>query len=307
MIKVLTGANSFAIRQALDAMVAEQLNKYGVHSIDRIDGESIGVDDLTNLLQGVSLFAPERLVVMRSASNNKTLWDALGEWVERVPPGVMLVLVEPSPDKRTKTYKQLQKHAEVCDFPELTEPELARWLATAAGEAGGSIDAKTSMYLVNRVSIDQWRLYTELQKLIAFNSDITVESIDQLVELNPQATAFELLDCVLRGDIEKADDLLGRLRTTEDPYRLFGLLVSQVHVLAMVVSAAGKTADSIAKEAGVHPFVVRKMQPLVRDVTQARLRELILAVARTDINLKSSSVDAWVLVEQCLGRIVSAA
>lgn len=306
MIKLLTGVNSFAIRQALNAIVAEQLNKFGVHSIDRVEGESLGVEDLPGLLQGVSLFAPERLVVMRSASNNKALWDTLGEWVERVPSGVTLVMVEPSPDKRTKTYKQLQKYAEVCEYPELAEPELARWIVSVAVEAGGSIDAKTAMYLVNRVGIDQWRLYTDLQKLLAFSPSVTTSSIDQLVEPSPQATAFELLDHVLRGDAAKANSLLERLRTTEDPYRLFGLLVSQIHILAMAVSAAGKSADAIAKEAGVHPFVVRKMQPLARGMAQAEMQEIIMAVAHTDTNLKTSSVDPWVLVEQCLGRIVAA-
>lgn len=305
MIVMLTGANDFAIRQALDKIVGAYLNKFGVHAIERVDGESFDPARLSELLQGASLFASQRLVVLRDASKNKSLWEAMGDWTERVPAEVTLVLVETSPDKRTRTYKQLQKHAEVRDFPELAEPELARWLVATAKDVDANIDHKSAAYLVRQVGADQWRLHTELQKLAAYNPTITVESVDELVEPSPQATAFELLDNVLQGNAAKASDLLNRLRASEDPYKLFGLLVSQAQTLALVVTAGGKPADAVAKEAGIHPFVVRKMQPLTRSISYAKLQEIVVSIASTDVNLKSSGVDPWILLGQCLGKIAS--
>jgi DNA polymerase III delta subunit len=360
MIIMLTGANDFAIRQALDKLVGAYLSKFGVHAIERVDGESFEPTSLSELLQGASLFASQRLVVVRDASKNKPLWEAIGDWIERVPTEVMLVLVESSPDKRTRTYKQLQKHADVRDFPGLSEPELARWLVVAAKEAGASIDHKTAAHLVRQVGTDQWRLHTELQKLVAYldlpktspppdaantrpesvlserdepvgssneekqivggsgksgavgilgksgcNPAVAIDVIDELVEPSPQTTAFELLDSVLQGDAARASDLLNRLKASEDPYRLFGLLVSQVQTLALVVTAGGKPAGEVAKEAGIHSFVVRKMQPLTRSITYARLQEIIAAVAQVDASLKSSGIDPWVLLGQCLGKIAS--
>jgi DNA polymerase III delta subunit len=83
------------------------------------------------------------------------------------------------------------------------------------------------------------------------------------------------------------------------------LLVSQIQTLALVVTAQGKSADAIAKEAGIHPFVVRKMQPLTRKVQYPQLQAIIEAVATADTQMKSTGADPWVLLEQCLGKIAA--
>jgi DNA polymerase-3 subunit delta len=305
MILLLSGANDFAIRQTLDTITEKFLNKHGVHALERIDGEALEPSRLPDLLQGTSLFAPERLVVVRSASKNKPLWEALGDWAGKIPAGVTLVLCESAPDKRTRTYKQLQKGGKFHDFPELNEIELGKWAVQTAKELGTTLEPKMAGYLVTQVGTDQWRLFTELQKL-SYQPVITRELIDDLVEPNPQASAFELLDAVLGGKPARASELLHRLRTVEDPYKLFGLLVSQVQTLALVVSGRSKSAEAIASEAGVHPFVVRKMQPVARTIDIERVGVVTRAVAQTDTQMKSLGVDPWVLLEQCLLKISSA-
>jgi DNA polymerase-3 subunit delta len=148
-------------------------------------------------------------------------------------------------------------------------------------------------------------LASELHKLIASGGDITTAKIDELVEPSPQTSAFELLDAVLQGQQVKAVELLARLKASEDPYKLFGLLVSQIQTLAVVASAAGKAPDVIAKEAGIHPFVVKKMQPLARRLRYAQLQAVIAAVALADTQMKSTGVEPWVLLATCLGKIAT--
>jgi DNA polymerase-3 subunit delta len=303
VIYLLTGANEFAARQALNKLIAAALNKHGAHAIERIDGETLDVARLPELLQGGSLFASERLVVLRDAGKNRALWEALGDWAERVPDEVTLAIPESAPDKRTRAYKQLQKYGKLHDFPELNEPELARWASATAKVEGATLDAKTAAYLVRHVGTNQWLLASELSKLIAAGDDITQARVDELVEPSPQASAFELLDAVLQGQQAKAAELLIRLKTSEDPYKLYGLLVSQIQTLAVVATAIGKTPDTIAKEAGIHPFVVKKMQPLARRLRYTQLQKIIAAVALTDIQMKSTGVEPWVLLEQCLGKV----
>lgn len=305
MIVLLTGSNNFGLRQACDALVAEALNKHGAHSIERIDGESFDPARLPDLLQGTSLFASERLVMLREPSKNKSLWEAIGDFVEKVSSEVTFVIIDSSPDKRTRTYKQLQKYGTVREFPELNEVELTKWLVTAAKAEGATLDSRTATYLVRQAGTDQWKLWSELQKLIAADPSVTREMIDRLVEPSPQASVFDLLDSALQGSTVRAMELLGKLKASEDPYKLFGLLVSQVHTLAVVVTAQGKSPDMVAKEAGIHPFVVRKMQPLARSLNYAQLQGIIASVAKADIQMKSTGADPWTLLEQSLGKIAS--
>jgi DNA polymerase-3 subunit delta len=305
VIYFLTGKNEFAARQALDKLIAAASSKHGAHAIERIDGEALDISRLPDLLQGGSLFASERLVILRDAAKNKALWEALGDWTERVSDDITLVVLEPSPDKRTRTYKQLQKQGKLHDFPELSEYDLATWAVATAKAEGATLDAKTAAYLVRQVGTNQWLLANELQKVIAAGGEITMAKIDQLIEPNPQASAFELLDAVLQGQQAKAAESLARLKASEDPYKLYGLLVSQIQTLAVVATAAGKAPDVIAKEAGIHPFVVKKMQPLARKLRYAQLQKVIAAVALADTQMKSTGIEPWVLLEQCLGKVAA--
>ena len=300
MILTLTGPNEFLIKQALDALT----QKFDATAITRVSGDELEPVRLPELLLGSSLFASEQLIILTDAAKNKAVWDALGEWCEKVPASTTLVIVEPSPDKRSRTYKQLAKLG-LQTFDELSEQSAAKWAQETARQLGAELDVRTANYLIQRVGLDQWQLWQELGKLAAYRPTISRESIDLLTEPRSQASAFELLDAVLQGEQKRTRQLLEQIRTSEDPYKFFGLLVSQIHSLAIVKAAGSKTADAIAKEAGLHPFVVRKLQGTSRKVTETSLKQLIEIVARCDDQLKSSGIMPWQLVEQALGRITS--
>jgi DNA polymerase III delta subunit len=116
MITLLTGENSFENERALQRLVAAS-----TVSIERVDGASLEMKQLPDLLMGATLFADKRLVVIRNLSENKSLWNDFGTWLPRVSDDIHLVLVEPKPDKRTKTYKDLQKVASIQESKAWTD------------------------------------------------------------------------------------------------------------------------------------------------------------------------------------------
>lgn len=305
MIITLTGTNDYLIKQTLVGLAERFVSKFGVHSVERVSGEELEPARLPELLQGASLFAAERLVVVRDASKNKALWDVLASWLDRVPTETTLVIVESAPDKRTKTYKSLVKLSDLRELGERPEGELVTWLQQLAVSLEGEVDAQAARYLLGQVGTDQWRLSQEVEKLVNFSSVITKESIDELVEATPQASAFELLDGALGRKPEVVKNLLSKLAATEDPYRFFGLLTSQVQALAVVRSAGTRAPDVVAREAGLHPFVVRKTQNLARSTQAADLKAIIDNVAQCDIQLKSTGADPWLLLEQCLSKLAT--
>lgn len=304
MIILLTGPNEFLITQQLIGLMAQSVSAHGEHSVERISGDDIAPVDLPALLQGTSLFAPERLLVLQGAGKNKSLWESLGDWVERMPADTTLVIVEPQPDKRTKTYKQLAKHAQVREFTELPEPALLAWLQQAAENAGSTLDIAVARKLLAFCGSDQWRLSNELQKLSGYPV-ISAELIDELVEPSLQVSAFELLDAAFARKPDKVAGLLSRLASDEDPYRLFGLLAGQVHAVALASQAGGRSPEQIAQLSGLHPFVVRKAQGVSRRLKERDVHAMVEAVAQCDDRLKTTGADPWLLVGECMGKIAA--
>lgn len=296
MITLIYGPNTYVAHQAIEELIAGSSA-----TIERRDGEDISVDALRELLFGASLFASEQLIIIKNAAKNKALWGALGGWLE-LPEGTQLVLVEEGVDKRTKTFKALQKGATVVVADVLDEARVGQWLITEAKQRGISLQPKEARFLVERVGTDQWLLHHALEKLL-LAGDASSATIVQLVEATPQANAFALLDAAFQGKVSELKRLLVDCAAQEDPYKFFGLLANQVFQLCVVMAADSRTAEQIAKDIGAHPYPLKKLQVIGRKLSDAEVKRVVETVAALDDQLKSSAGEPWLLIENALMRI----
>lgn len=304
MIHLYYGDNDYALTQTLWRMRDEFVEAHGEHSVAVVQGDSLSLVELPQLLQGASLFATSRLTIIHDASANKSVWDELGDFLDGAGE-LDLILVESKPDKRTRTFKWLQKNAEVREFRTLDEREVASWLRTHARTYGIELHHDEANFLVSYVGVDQWRLHHDVEKLALVGKPISLQLIEELIDPNPQATAFELLDAVIAGRRDHAMAKLSVVRRSEDPYKFIGLLVSQLYALAVCKTADGKTSQAIASEAGLHPYVVQKTMPLARSLTTRELQAMVEHVARVDELIKTSGAEPWTLIEMTIGAMMT--
>lgn len=298
MIITLTGDNSFAVVAAERQLAQAFAAKHGPHGVERVDAEDLAPARLPDLLQGATLFAPARLVIIKNLGANKPMLEPLAEALQKIASDTTVVITDSALDKRTKLYKFLKTNSTFKEFTPLSDSQLTQWLQTEAARQASELGAAEARFLVERAGRDQWRLSSELQKLAG--QPITKQIIEQLVEPTPEVSAFELLDAALANKKELVGHLLQALKVQEDPYKLFGLMAAQAHTLAVVASAGSRSAEAIAKESGLHPFVVRKAKEAVGRLGPARVRHLVAHVAQCDTQLKSTAADPWLLLQMCL-------
>lgn len=302
MITVLTGENSFEANRALQAIIRDF---DGV--TEKIDGSELELRQLPDLLMGGTLFASSRLVVIKNLSENKTVWPDFADWLPRVSEDIHLVLVEPKLDKRTRTYKDLQKIAQVTEFSAWTERDTAKAEQWAAGEARAlniEIDNSSVRLLVQRVGPDQWLLHHALQKLAVLDY-ITPEIIQEVIDVNPVENVFDLFESALRGDARKVKRMIETLELTEDPYRLFGLLSGQAFQLATLAVAGDKTNAEVAKDLGVHPYGLGKLASYAHKIGRTGAKRVIAAFAEADTGMKTSVAEPWLLIERALIKVAA--
>jgi DNA polymerase III delta subunit len=77
-----------------------------------------------------------------------------------------------------------------------------------------------------------------------------------------------------------------------EPQQILAMLAWQLHILAIAKAAGNRSADTVAKEAKISPFTVRKSQDLVRRISVSRLKKLISDLRAFDVRLKSESLNA---------------
>lgn len=297
MITVLSGENSFDVQQALRAIV-----RAFDGTVEKIDGSELELKQLPDLLMGGTLFADKRLVVIKQLSENKAIWPVLGDWLPRISDDIHLVLVDAKLDKRTKTYKDLQKVATMTDYPAWSERDTAKaeqWVAGEAKSLGCDIDNGCVRLLVNRVGPDQWLLHQALQKLAVLDV-VTQEVVMNIIEANPVENVFDLFESALRGNAARVKQMIETLELSEDPYRLFGLLSGQAFQLAALAVAGDKPSADVAKDLGVHPYGLSKLQTHARNLGRQGAKKVIAAFAEADAGMKSSATDPWLLLERAL-------
>ena len=301
MIIVLTGENSFEVERTLQEIVG----KFdGVP--EKVDGSTLELRQLPDLLMSGTLFATKRLVIIKYLSENKTLWASFADWLSRVSDDVQLVLVEPKLDKRTKTYKDLKKVASLQDFPVWTERDGSKaeqWAAAEATRVGLSLDRRLIQLLVDRVGPDQWGIYHALQKLSVLD-EVTAERLVDIIDAQPAENVFNLFEAALRGKATVVSEMITTLALTEDPYRLFGLLSGQVFQLA-ALATSDKPSAEVAKDVGAHPFAASKLATHARARGVAGARYVVATFAEADSAMKSSATDPWLLVERALIKVAT--
>lgn len=301
MITLLTGENSFEIDRALKKIAADFDGQP-----ERIDGSTLDIKQLPDLLMGATLFANKRLVIIKNLSENSSIWTEFSKWLPRISDDVTLVLVEPKPDKRTKTYKELQKAASVESFTVWGDRDSAqaeKWVSDEAKSLGFALDKQLAQFLVVRVGLDQWLLYQALEKLSVAES-VNKEVIEDIIDANPTENVFYLFEAALRGETAKLVGMIKTLELTEDPYRLFGLLGGQAFQLA-ALAVAEKPSAEVAKDLGAHPFAMSKLAPHVKKLGREGARKIVAAFAEADSGMKTSAGDPWLLIERALMKVAA--
>lgn len=293
MLITFTGSNSFQLKAELRRLVGEFVAEQGDMALEKIDGEEAEYERITEAVQSLPFLSSKKLVVLDRPGTQKAFAENFDKFTESISDSTDVVIVEPKPDKRSSYYRLLQKKTELKVFNELSEHELPAWLIDRAKELGGRLNVGDANYLVQRMGTDQLLLGNELQKLIIYNPQVTRQTIHLLTEPAPQSTIFQLLDAAFAGDLKSTMRLYEEQRALKvEPVQIVALLGWQFHTLAIVKTAGERSSHTIAKEAGINPFVVQKSQNIARKLTLPELKRMIKDLHDLDIKMKTTSVDS---------------
>lgn len=294
MIYLLHGENDFLRRERMRELVSDLAEKY--------DAEDLDFAKIRELWAGQTLFAESREIVIFDLSTQTDLWKSLPDLPET---DSLIILSESSVDKRTKTYKWLQKNATVEAFEQFGDRDAVKavdWCVVRAKKKYNfDLPRSSAKMLVDRLGVEMGRLdqvLFQLEVVDNFDEDF----IEKLVPLPKSENTFELLDAAIngrRGEVAKIISYMESTSGDDGAYLTLGLLGSQVATLAGLI-VSGASSDRVAKDLGVHPFSAKKLASLTRKVDRGRLRELLNSLIEADKFMKTTSTPPWLLIEMAL-------
>ena len=304
MIVTLTGENGFALQQELRRLKGSFTTEHDPIGLEQLDGEEVHFERIQEAVTSLPFLANKKMVVLRTPSANKQFVEQAEALLSMLPETTDLVLVEPKPDKRTAYYKFLKKSTDFKEFKNLDPAGLSSWLVEQAKTQGGSLSSADARYLIERVGTNQQLLFSELEKLLIANPNVTRKTIDELTEPTPQSTIFQLLDTAFAGRTKQALQIYAEQRAQKvEPQQIVAMLSWQLHILAIVKAAGKRSPEQIASDAKLSPYVVKKSAVIASKLTLAELKALVKGLLDIDVSSKTKTYDLDTALQNYILRL----
>lgn len=293
MITTITGENDFMRRQELKRRVDTFIAKHGDFECEQIDGEEADVSRIESVLLSLPFFSDKKCIVLDAPSRQKAFVERAPELLEQVADNVDVIIHEPKLDNRSRYAKYVRTSTELVQCDELAGADVVQWLLDQAKQRGATLSRQDASYLVQQVGEQQFLLSNELEKLAIHNPKINREHIDALVESRPQSTIFELLDAAFSGAQQKALDVYQQQRLQNvEPQIILYMMARQLQLYALIVYAPSWMSDqALAKDIRQHPYAVKKARQATRQLSPAKIKDLIAELRQIDETAKTSSID----------------
>jgi len=303
-IYILVGTESVLIQLVLQAIADKMSGVSGsTVEVERYHFEDEGADEALLACQTMSLFAEERLVVLRhcnlflATGKSKFAIDGLEQYLANpVPERVLVVTVDGAKlDERKKIVKAAKKH-EIIDCNTPKEAVFMDLLKKIAGRQNIEIESSALQELARR-SPSLSHAQTDLDKLQTYiaGQPISVEAVRALVSAPVEDNVFAWIDAVVRGQVDVAFQALKDVqRAGHDTMLLLAMMARQFRLMwhAATSSAQGQTDATVAARVGAHPYAVKVAREQSHAFHPDALTHLLTVVADAEFAVKSGRQDA---------------
>lgn len=315
MIIFLYGEDSFRSRRKLEEYKNRFLNKYGPEgNLLIIDAEEKSEIRLEAAVRTSGLFSSVQLVIVKnliSRANNEKQ-SKLVEFMKsdkNITAGKESVLIfweQESPGKGSPLFKYFQKFSKTQEFPKLKGARLHLWISGRLKEIDPAVKISESAVekLIAFTGEDLQPIDNELEKLASFKAggEINEIDIDRLTAAKISTTIFETIEAASGGNKKRALELLhNQLESKEDPFYILSMYVYQFRNLLKIGEHYWKGLSDrfdIAKKTKLHPYVVQKTLPQLKNFTLEKLKNVYQKLQKIDFESKTGKVDIYLALDK---------
>jgi len=317
---LLYGPEDYLRERYLEELRALCVSAEDDFSYKRLDGPSIDLNELSEAVNAMPFFSERTFVEVRDFDINKCRdsdAELLKSILSDIPDFCTVAFIFSSSyemDGRLAAAKQLKKIGKCLEFTEQEGSALLSWIAGRCKALGKTIGREDAEYLVFYCGRSMNGLIPEIEKAAAHAAGerITREDIEATANRIAEADVFQMIELLSRQQADKAAALLSDLLADKDnhPILLTALIGNQMRKLYAVKSGqeSGMRRDEIMTLADVrYDFLYEKLVSAVRSYSLSGLGENVRLCAEYDYRMKSTGIDAYVLIRELFARIAAGA
>jgi DNA polymerase-3 subunit delta len=324
---LLHGPDQFAAAE----LVAEIKSKMGDPATASLsttvfEGRTVTLSDLKSVCDTLPFLTPRRLVVVEgwlsklmarsegeadgeeealpaSATAKETL-AAIVDYLPNLPASTALVFTE----SRTLHEKhpvlraargQPWAHIRLLEMPAGTA--LAAWIQKRAHAQGGDFTSAAADALAAQEN-DPRALDQEITKLLtyaAFARPVDVADVEALTPAGGEDNVFKLTDAIGRKNARDASRVLQQLLDTQEPLRVFGMIVGHFRRLlqAKELLASRASQEDVARRLNLHRYPAQIACEQSVNFELAELEHIYHRLLDYDVAIKTGRMEAATALE----------
>lgn len=320
-VYLLMGDQSFLIGRYRDQLIKKAVggspNDFNLH---RFDGSQLDMQSFYDAVESLPFFAESRCVTLDAdlekldSGQMKELCSILED-----PPATTTVIVslraDGKKDKANALIKVCDKAGAVVALEARSRTDTLRFLRNRAQKSGCELSSDCAAYLIDRCGDNLQLLATETDKLCAYagGGEITKGQIDDIISAALQARVFDLSKAILRGNFNRAMELIDQLCQQREP---------AVKILAVLSGAfVDLYRGYCARQAGAQParaaaelgyaknreFAIKNAMSDSGRYSPAQLGEMLRVLVEADLRVKSTGADERTVLEYAVARLFTLA
>lgn len=302
-VYLLCGTETYLINKCRDMLKEAVLGTGSNESPDSnmnfsyYDGnKGFDIREMIESLNSFPFFADYRLVIAEDTGLFGASGAELADVVEQIPDTTVLVIVDQSPDKRTKLYKAIQKTGYICEFKAPDAIEAAAIIGKHFAGLNKRISTATLSYFISYVGGDLLNLVNEADKLSDYTGSrdvITEADINEICIMQVEEKIFEIADNLINHNKKEAMKIYFDLIALKNqPLGILRILMKQYDQLLQVRSGidAGHPDAKIASDCKLAPWLVKRNRAKLRNFTRRQILAALVQCVNTEEAIKTGNI-----------------
>lgn len=241
--------------------------------------------------------------------------NALAAYLQNPQPSTILVFCYKYKllDKRSVTYKSLQKNHVYLETKKMYDNQLPDWITNFVQEHKFNISPKASFLLAEFLGNDLSKVSNEVEKLfinLKEGQEITPELVQDNIGISKEFNIFELQEAIAKKDILKANRIINYFSENEKEHPSVMTLSSLYGYFTKVLLyhfAPDKSKFAVAQTLGVNPFFVDGYAKAAQNYGTAKLKAIFSYLKEYDLKTKgvdNAGVNNGELMKEMLFKIL---
>lgn len=260
-------------------------------------------NELLASANNLSLFGERKLLEIRFAGKPDAAAAAtLERYASDPSPDTLLLLLLPKLDgsaQKAKWFLACENAGASLQLPQIDAHSLPDWLRGRLQQSGLKVDAEAFTLLCERVEGNLLAAQQEIEKLrlLAPDDVLTADLVRSAVGDSARYNVYDLADCALAGDVERAARMLAGLRAEgQSESSLLWALGKDARTLAALREGvdAGQPLNALMQQNGIWQKRQGLFQRALQRTPTALAQTLVNETLAVDAAIKGQSPeDAW--------------